>query len=109
LGAVEIVKAVADYHLKPSGIMIEVPFLSLQSHIEGRARTLGFPGQPFAFLTSFWIGAENGFNALGFKTTGTQGKSIALCLCNMEKKMNWSCNIRQMRSSMPLPPLTKNW
>jgi uncharacterized protein len=69
LGAVEIIKAVSDYQLHPSGIIIEMPFLSLQSHLEGRARVLGFPEQPFGFLTSFWIGAEQGFNGLGFKTT----------------------------------------
>ena len=32
MGAVEIVKAVSDYQLHPSGIIIEMPFLSLQSH-----------------------------------------------------------------------------
>jgi uncharacterized protein len=69
LGAVEIVKAVSDYQLHPSGIIIEMPFLSLQSHLKGRARVLGFPTQPFGFLTSFWIGIERGFDGLGFKTT----------------------------------------
>lgn len=69
LGAVEIIKAVSDYQLHPSGIIIEMPFLSLQSHLKGRARILGFPEQPFGFLTSFWIGIEQGFNGLGFKTT----------------------------------------
>lgn len=69
LGAVEIVKAVSDYQLQPAGIIIETPFLSLQSHLKGRARILGFPEQPFGFFTSFWIGIENGFNGWGFKTT----------------------------------------
>jgi uncharacterized protein len=69
LGAVEIIKAVSEYPLQPSGIIIEMPFLSLQSHLEGRARILGFPEQPFGFLTTFWIGAEQGFNGLGFKMT----------------------------------------
>jgi uncharacterized protein len=68
LGAVEIVKAVSDYDLHPSGIIIESPFLSLQSHLKGRARTLDFPAQPFGLLTSFWIGVENGFNGWGFRT-----------------------------------------
>jgi uncharacterized protein len=69
LGAVEIIKAVSDYQLHLSGIIIEMPFLSLQSHLKGRARILGFPAQPFGLLTSFWIGVERGFNGLGFKTT----------------------------------------
>ena len=29
---------------------------------------LGFPEQPFAWLTSFWIGVERGFNGWGFNT-----------------------------------------
>lgn len=66
MGAVEVLKAVADHQLNPSGIIIEMPFLSLQSHLKGRARTLGFPEQPFGFLTSFWIGVEHGFNGWGF-------------------------------------------
>lgn len=68
MGAVEIIKAVSDYRLSPSGIITEMPFLSLQSHLKGRARMLGFPEQPFAFLTTFWIGKERGFNGFGFKT-----------------------------------------
>jgi alpha-beta hydrolase superfamily lysophospholipase len=75
LGAVVIIKAVSDYQLHPSGIIIEMPFLSLQSHLKGRARILGFPEQPFGFLTSFWIGIENGFNGLEFKTT-TYAKNV---------------------------------
>lgn len=69
MGAVQIIKAISDYQLNVSGIVIEIPFLSLQSHLKGRARILGFPEQPFGFLTSFWIGAERGFNGWGFVTT----------------------------------------
>jgi len=69
MGAVEVIKAVSDYRLKPAGIILEMPFLSLQSHLKGRARTLGFPEQPFAFLTTFWIGVERGFIGSGFRTT----------------------------------------
>jgi alpha-beta hydrolase superfamily lysophospholipase len=69
MGSVEILKAISDYGIQPSGIIIETPFLSLQSHLEGRARLLGFPEQPFGFLTSFWIGMEKGYNGLDFKST----------------------------------------
>ena len=68
MGAVSVMKAVSDYQLQPSGIIIEMPFLSLQTHTESKAPYLGFPRQPFAFLVSFWIGAERGFNGLGFNT-----------------------------------------
>lgn len=69
MGAVEILKSIADYNLPASGIIIEMPFLSLESHLKARARLMGFPEQPFAFLTSFWIGVERGFNGWGFKTS----------------------------------------
>lgn len=68
MGAVQVVKAISNYQMKVSGIIIEMPFLSLQSHLKGRARILGFPEQPFGFLTTFWIGVERGFNGFGFKT-----------------------------------------
>lgn len=68
MGSVEIIKAVTDYNLKPEGIILEMPFLSLQSHLKGRAKIMGFPKQPFAFLITFWIGAEQGFNGFGFNT-----------------------------------------
>lgn len=66
MGAVQIIKAVGDYDLHPAGIIVEAPFKSLQSHIKGRARTMGFPQQPFSFFVSFWVGLENGFNGFGF-------------------------------------------
>ncbi len=69
LGAVVICKAIADYGIKPTGIIIEMPFLSLQSYLKARARTLGFPQQPFAFLTTGWIGIEKGFNGYRHNTT----------------------------------------
>jgi uncharacterized protein len=65
LGAVVVAKAVADFHLQPAAIILEMPFESLQSYLKDKARTLGFPVQPFAFLATFWIGVERGFN--GFK------------------------------------------
>ncbi len=68
MGAVVVAKAIADYDLKPSGVFLEMPFASLQSHLRARARGLGFRGfgeKPFGFLVTLWIGLERGFN--GFK------------------------------------------
>jgi alpha-beta hydrolase superfamily lysophospholipase len=45
-----------------------MPFLSLQTYLKGKARILGFPKQPFAFLTTFWIGVERGFNGFNHNT-----------------------------------------
>ena len=69
LGAVVITKAISDYEISPAGIIIEMPFLSLQTYLKAKARMLGFPQQPFAFLTAGWIGIEKGFNGYGHKTT----------------------------------------
>ena len=69
LGAVAIAKAVSDQQLQPRGIILEMPFESLQSYLKGKARVLGFPKQPFAVLTTFWIGIERGFNGFKHKTT----------------------------------------
>jgi alpha-beta hydrolase superfamily lysophospholipase len=68
MGAVQIMKAVADHNLKPAGIILEMPFLSLQSHIKNRIKTMGFPGQPFGFFITSWIGLQAGFNTFSFNT-----------------------------------------
>ncbi len=72
MGAVAIIKAVADYNLNPTGIITEMPYESLRTHINGRARNIGFrgfPEKPFGFLVTTWIGIERGFNGFNFKTT----------------------------------------
>lgn len=68
MGAVVVAKAIDDYALKPSGIILEMPFGSLQSHLQARARVMGFQGfpeKPFGFFVSWWMGIERDFN--GFK------------------------------------------
>jgi len=69
LGAVVVAKAMEDYHLPVSGIILEMPFLSLQTYMKGNARRVGFPAEPFAFLTTFWTGIENGYNGFNQVTT----------------------------------------
>ena len=71
MGAVAIIKAIDDYQLKPAGIILEMPFGSLKEHLQARARTIGFggfPEKPFAFLVTFWMGIERGYNGFAFKT-----------------------------------------
>lgn len=68
MGAVVVAKAIDDYELKPSGVMLEMPFGSLQSHLQGRARVMGFQGfpeKPFGFFVTWWMGIERRYN--GFK------------------------------------------
>lgn len=70
MGAVAITKAVADYNIKPAGIILEMPFASLYSLIRTRVRSNGFSGlpeKPFAFLVTCWTGIERGYNAFKFK------------------------------------------
>ena len=67
MGAVVILKAAAENKIAPSAIIADMPFGSLQDHLKARARVLGFPSQPFAFLVTLWIGIENGYNAFGFQ------------------------------------------
>jgi uncharacterized protein len=67
LGAVIITKTINDYNIKPAGIILEVPFASLQNHLEGRSRGLGFPAEPFGFLVTLWVGIEQGYNGFKFR------------------------------------------
>ena len=72
LGSVAIIKAIAEYDIKPAGIILEMPFASLKTHLQARVRTngfSGFPEKPFAFLVTCWMGLERGFNGFKFKTT----------------------------------------
>lgn len=66
LGAVLAIKAAANGDILPAAIIADVPFGSLHQHLKARARMVGFPSEPFAGLTTFWIGAERGFNGFRF-------------------------------------------
>ena len=71
MGAVAIIKALSDYQLKPAGVILEMPFGSMQEHVKARARTIGFggfPEKPFGLLVTFWMGVERGFNGFKFQT-----------------------------------------
>jgi alpha-beta hydrolase superfamily lysophospholipase len=69
MGAVAVAKAISDYQLQPAAVVLDMPFASLQSFLKNKARTLGFPVQPFSYLTTFWIGLERGFNGYNLKST----------------------------------------
>jgi len=71
MGAVVIAKAIADYQLTPSGVILEMPFASMQTHLQARARLLGFSRfveKPFGFFVTAWIGLERGVNGYGHRT-----------------------------------------
>jgi alpha-beta hydrolase superfamily lysophospholipase len=67
LGASTIIKAVHDYTLKPSKVILEMPFGSLFDAVKGFTRINHVPEEPIAALLTFWGGAEHGFWAFGMK------------------------------------------
>jgi alpha-beta hydrolase superfamily lysophospholipase len=69
MGAVTITRAVSVYNLKPSGVILEMPFDSLFDHIKARGRSFGFPQTMFAIPVTSWIALENSFPAFKHKTS----------------------------------------
>lgn len=69
LGAVSSVRAVQEYKLTPSHVILEIPFNGQESLFARRGKLLGFPEQPFGVLVTFWTSIEQGFNAFSAKTS----------------------------------------
>jgi len=67
MGAAAITKAMNDYPLQPSKIILEMPFGSILEAAEGRIKMMGLSPQPLATLITFWGGAEHGFWAFNMK------------------------------------------
>jgi uncharacterized protein len=69
LGAAVITKAIYDYDLSPSRIILEMPFEKLEKLFGKRGTMLGFPQEPFGTLVTFWASLERGFNAFKVNTS----------------------------------------
>jgi uncharacterized protein len=69
MGAVLVIKAVAEQVVVPDAIIADMPFGSLHDHLKARARVTGFASEPFAIFTTLWIGIESGFNGFSLNTT----------------------------------------
>jgi alpha-beta hydrolase superfamily lysophospholipase len=69
LGASTIIKALHDYGLKPSKVILEMPFGSLFEAVKGFTRINHVPEEPAAVLLTFWGGIEQGFWAFNMKPT----------------------------------------
>jgi esterase/lipase len=67
LGSATILKAINDYDLKPSKVILDMPFGTLYGAVKGRLRLMHLPTQPFAPLLTFWGGLEQGFWAFNLK------------------------------------------
>ena len=55
MGAVAVTRAAAEYNLKISGIILEMPFNRLLDHIKARGRSFGFPPKAFGAPVTFWM------------------------------------------------------
>jgi alpha-beta hydrolase superfamily lysophospholipase len=77
MGAVAIIKALAENKMNISGAVLEMPFGSLHQHMKARAKTLGFPKQPFGAFVTLWTGIRRGFN--GFKLNTYQNAEKVSC------------------------------
>jgi uncharacterized protein len=67
MGAATVSKAMNDYPLEPSKIILEMPFASILQAAEGRIKMMGLPGEPLAVFITFWGGTEHGFWAFNMK------------------------------------------
>jgi uncharacterized protein len=67
MGASTITKAVKDYQITPSKIILEMPFGTIEDAAAGRLKMMGLPPQPLATLITFWGGLEHGFWGFGMK------------------------------------------
>lgn len=61
LGAATITKAVHEFQLQPSHIILDMPFASLSDAVTGRLNIMGLPPQPLGAMLGFWGGTMNGF------------------------------------------------
>lgn len=67
MGAAAICSAFHSYELSPAGVILEMPFGSLNDAVKGRVGMMGLPKEPVASLLTFWGGVEQGFWAFAYK------------------------------------------
>jgi uncharacterized protein len=61
MGAVAILKAVDNYKISPSAILLECPFGHLYNTVCARFKLMGLPPVPMAGLLTFWGGVQHGY------------------------------------------------
>jgi alpha-beta hydrolase superfamily lysophospholipase len=69
MGAVAIMKSVADYDIQPNKIVLECPFGTMRKTVQKRFEAMNVPSFPFADMLMFYGGIQNGFNAYRHKPT----------------------------------------
>lgn len=63
MGAVAILRAVAEFGVLPDRLILECPFDRLSNTVANRIRNHGAPAFPLTQLLLFWGGVQNGFDA----------------------------------------------
>jgi alpha-beta hydrolase superfamily lysophospholipase len=58
LGASTILSAMDQFNIKPSKLILEMPFGTLQDGVKGRLRMMHIPVEPMSTLLTFWGGVE---------------------------------------------------
>lgn len=69
MGAATVAKAINDFNLPVSKIILEMPFGSIVKAAEGRIKMMHLPPEPLASMITFWGGVEHGFWAFNMKPT----------------------------------------
>ncbi|WP_128544427.1 alpha/beta hydrolase [Larkinella soli] len=67
MGAATILKAVPEFNLKPTRVILECPFASLYDAVEGRLRSMHVPPHPVSELLMVWGGLERSMWSFGFQ------------------------------------------
>jgi len=68
LGSVVITKAFYDYNIRPSKVILEIPFSNFKRLIGVRGKMIGFPERPFGSFITFWASVEQAFNGFNQET-----------------------------------------
>jgi pimeloyl-ACP methyl ester carboxylesterase len=61
MGAAAVLKAINDYAIVPSAIILECPFGSLYRTVCARFMLMNLPSFPMAAILTFWGGVQNGY------------------------------------------------
>jgi alpha-beta hydrolase superfamily lysophospholipase len=67
MGAATILKAIAEFDLRPDRVILECPFASMQDAVQGRIRTMGLPATPLSELLMLWGSAERRMWGFGYQ------------------------------------------
>ena len=67
MGAAALTHAIQEYNLRPSKVILEMPYATIEDAVKARLRIMHLPSQPLASLLTFWGGTENGFWAFNMK------------------------------------------